>query len=253
MRILMLTQFYPPTIGGEERHVRDLAAFLVRQGHFVVVATLARDGLPEREVDQGVAIFRLPGLMQRWPGLFTDPNRMHAPPFPDPSLVSALKSIIASKRIEIVHAHNWLLHSFLPLKRALGPRLVVTLHDLSLICATKAGIWRGEMCSGPGRAKCAVCATRHYGVAKGSVTLAANWTSGWFERRLVDCFLPVSNAVAEGTGLPARRTPYQVVPNFVRDDVAVPRSGPDERLEGLPKQPFTFSSATCATSRGSTC
>jgi glycosyltransferase involved in cell wall biosynthesis len=62
MRILMLAQFYPPDIGGEERHVRDLAAFLVKRGHFVGVATLWRDGLPVREVDQGVNIFRIRGM-----------------------------------------------------------------------------------------------------------------------------------------------------------------------------------------------
>jgi glycosyltransferase involved in cell wall biosynthesis len=238
MRILMLTQFYPPTIGGIERHVRDLAISLVRRGHFVGVATLARDGLPEREVDQGVAIFRIRGLMQRWRGLFADPSRRHAPPFPDPGLVRAIKSITVSERIQVVHAHNWMLHSFLPLKRARGPRLVVTLHDSSLTCATQLSLWRGEACSGPGPAKCVVCAARHYGAAKGSVTLAANWTSGWFERRLVDCFLPVSEAVAEGSGLRRGPTPYQIVPNFVRDDVAALRGDPDERLEQLPKQPF---------------
>jgi glycosyltransferase involved in cell wall biosynthesis len=238
MRILMLAQFYPPVIGGEERHVRDLAAFLVKRGHKVSVATLWQDGLPEREVDQGVHIFRMRGLMQRWRGLFSDPGRTHAPPFPDPGLTTSLRQIIAAERIEIVHAHNWLLHSFLPLKRRDGPRLVVTLHDLSLICATKSALYRGLACSGPALTKCVGCATRHYGAAKGSVTLAANWTSAWFERRLVDCFLPVSNAIANGSGLPGSATVFEVVPNFVRDDVATLNGSADERLAGLPKQPF---------------
>ncbi len=238
MRVLLLAQFYPPNIGGEERHVRDLAASLAKRGHYVAVATLWQDGLAEHEVDQGVQIFRIRGLLQRWSGLFLDPARTHAPPFPDPGLTASLRRIVVSERIEVVHAHNWLLHSFLPLKRAGGPRLVVTLHDLSLVCATKQAICRGELCSGPSFAKCGGCVAHHYGAAKGSVTLATNWTSSWFERRLVDRFLAVSTAIAVGNGLPGGPTPYEVVPNFIRDDVASPDGGQDERLEGLPKQPF---------------
>ncbi|RBP07115.1 glycosyltransferase involved in cell wall biosynthesis [Roseiarcus fermentans] len=238
MRILMLTQFYHPAIGGEERHVRDLAGFLVGRGHHVAVATVWRDGLPEREVDQGVRIVRIKGLTQRWRGLFTDPNRTHVPPFPDPGLTAALWRVIASERIEVVHAHNWLLHAFLPLKRANGPRLVVTLHDLSLACVTKSAIHRGETCSGPALRKCAACAADHYGAAKGSITLAANWMSGGLERRLVDRFLPVSAAVAVGNRLVDGPTPWEVVPNFVRDDVASPGGAGDERLAGLPREPF---------------
>jgi glycosyltransferase involved in cell wall biosynthesis len=51
MRILMLAQFYPPTIGGEERHVRNLSMALARRGHDVTVATLQQSGLPNFEMD----------------------------------------------------------------------------------------------------------------------------------------------------------------------------------------------------------
>lgn len=238
MRILMLAQFYHPIIGGEERHVRNLAASLAKRGHSVSVATLWSEGLPERTVDQGVEIFRIRGQMQRWRGLFSDASRTHAPPFPDPGLVREISRIVASERIEIVHAHNWLLHSFLPLKRRKGPRLVVSLHDLSLVCATKTAMRGDEACGGPAFAKCGVCAARHYGPAKGSVTLMANWAAGAFERRLVDCFLPVSSAIAEGSRLPGGATAYEVIPNFVPDDVATLDGETDARLGQLPRQPF---------------
>ena len=52
----MLAQFYPPIIGGEERHVRNLSIDLVARGHDVAVATLCHDGAPEMECDQGVRI-----------------------------------------------------------------------------------------------------------------------------------------------------------------------------------------------------
>lgn len=238
MRILMLAQFYWPAIGGEERHVRDLSAFLAKCGHWVGVATLWRRGLPEHEIDQGVEIFRIRGQTQSLPLVFSSPDRTHAPPFPDPGLVSALNGIIASKRVDVVHAHNWLLHSFLPLKRAGGPRLVVTLHDLSLVCATKTAMRGNEACSGPSILKCSVCTAQHYGAVVGPVTLATNTISSMIERRLVDCFLPVSRAIAVANKLPGGPTPYQVVPNFVRDDVAILEDDAVEHVQRLPLQPY---------------
>ena len=40
MRILMVTQFYAPTVGGQERVVEDLSRELIARGHHVAVVTL---------------------------------------------------------------------------------------------------------------------------------------------------------------------------------------------------------------------
>ena len=82
MRIVMLAQFYPPIIGGEERTVHDMSVYLAAQGHEVAVATLAHPGLPEYELRRGVHVHRLPGTSQRGSSLFTDAYRRHAPPAP---------------------------------------------------------------------------------------------------------------------------------------------------------------------------
>ena len=121
MRILMLSQFYPPTIGGEERHVKVLSEALVRRGHDVVVATIRLDDQPEFEVENGVKLYRLCGTLQRSSSLFTEPGRRHAPPFPDPELTWNLDRVMRTERPEIVHAHNWLVRSFLPLRLCTGP------------------------------------------------------------------------------------------------------------------------------------
>src|SRR5437660_74800 len=84
MRILMLAQFYPPTVGGEERHVRNLSIELAARGHDVAVATLWQEGAPALECDQGVRIHRIRGSLQRTTALFSEKERQHAPPFPDP-------------------------------------------------------------------------------------------------------------------------------------------------------------------------
>ena len=237
MRILTMAQFYPPAMGGEERHSRELSIALAARGHDVTVATLAQPGLPEREIDNGVKIVRVSGLLQRQTALFSDAKRTHAPPFPDPLIARNLARIVNEARIEIVHAHNWLLHSFLPLKRAGGPGLIVTLHDLSLACATKNSIYNGSNCSGPGVSKCLSCAGRHYGTFKGAATTMGNWISGFAERRLVDRFLPVSQAVAMGNGLDRGPAPYEVVPNFIRDSVA-DAAAPPEYINKLPREPY---------------
>ncbi len=201
MRILMLAQFYPPAIGGEERHVRNLSIELVARGHDVAVATLWQDGTPEFERDQGVRVHRFRASMQRVAALFSEKERQHAPPFADPEALWALRRIIMDERPDIVHAHNWIVHSFVPLKAWSKAKLVVTLHDYSLLCARKRLMYQGGLCDGPALLKCLRCASEHYGTAKGVPTALANAVSGMLERQIVDMFLPVSRAVAEGTQL----------------------------------------------------
>lgn len=238
MRVLMLSQFYPPTVGGEERHVQDLSVALAARGHDVAVATLWHAGLPEREVDRGVRLHRVRGTMQRAKQLFIESERRHAPPFPDPELTLALRRVVAEERPQVVHAHNWLVHSFLPIKPWSGARLVMSLHDYSLVCAKKSLVYRDAPCSGPGFAKCLGCASRHYGAAKGIPTTLANWGMGVVERAAVDMFVTVSQATAAGNGLVGSRLPFQVIPNFLSDDLAAPGSGWDEYMAQLPDEEF---------------
>src|SRR5215469_2150514 len=128
MRILLLSQFYPPIVGGEERHVRNLDATLAARGHEVSIATLWYPGSTNYERDGDVRVYRLRGTLQRLGGLFVESERRHAPPFPDPELIVALRRVAAQEKPDVVHAHNWLLASYLPLKIWNGARLVVTLH-----------------------------------------------------------------------------------------------------------------------------
>ncbi|MCK9915727.1 glycosyltransferase family 4 protein [Microbacteriaceae bacterium K1510] len=238
MHILLLAQFYPPLIGGEERHVRNLAQALAARGHAVSVATIGQQGLAAFEHDGAVKVHRLQGTMQRLSALFSDRGRRYAPPFPDPELTLGLRRIVAAENIDVVHAHNWLLHSYLPLKRPGGPGLVVTLHDLSLVCVQKNMMRGGELCAGPSLGKCLRCATDHYGPVKGLVTLAGNRASGALERSTVDKFLAVSRAIATGNRLAESDLPFEVVPNFVADDPGVVPADGHPQLDLLPADGF---------------
>ncbi len=219
MRILMLSQFFPPLSGGIERHVQSLSQALVQRGHDVSVATLLHKDLPECEIVAGVRIYRVRGTMQRIGSLFTT-DRQHTPPFPDPEITLALRKIIEKERPEIVHGHDWMVRSFLPLKRWSRAKLVRTLHDCELACAQMRFMFKDvQLCEGPGLGKCIACAAHHYGTVKGLVTLISNQGMRQFEMNFVDAFIPVSRAVAEANQFDLRQPTVHILSNFVPDDV----------------------------------
>ena len=229
----MIAQFYPPTIGGEERMVHDLSVELAQRGHEVAVATLWHEGQEVREVADGVTIYRVKSASARLGFLFGEKSRRYAPPMPDPGALAGIRSVIARERPEVVHGHNWLVHSFLPLKRRADAPLLLSVHDYSLVCANKRLLHKGTTCSGPAAFKCLVCSARHYGPAKGLPIAVGNALMYASERALVDLFLPVSEAVASICGLARAGAPYRVVPNFIRDLQSAP-------ADGLPELPGEF-------------
>lgn len=239
MRILMLSQFiYPPSLGGEERFVTDLSYELAARGHDVAIVALWQKGFPEFEIQRGVHIYRVRGSMQKMSFLFSDTDHPYAPSFPDPGVMRELRRIVLKERPEIVHAHNWLVHSFTPLKKWSQARFVVSLHDYSLICVQKRLMRREVSCSGPGVGKCLACGTQFYGLAKGPLTTLANFYWGERERQAVDLFLPVSQATADGNQLDKYHAPYKVVPNFIPDQIDVRDNDDDPLLAQLPKEGF---------------
>lgn len=238
MRILMLTDFYAPIIGGLELHVRNLSLELVRRGHSVAVITLWHAGLAEEECDQGVQIFRVRGAAQRVAGLFSSAGRRFAPPLADPEVALAIQRIVARLRPQVVHAHNWLVYSFLPLKRASGAPLLMTLHDYGLACPKKT-LMRGDaICAGPALGQCFGCAIQHYGVAKGAPTAVAHALTANRARAAVDMYIAVSQAVVDGNRLAAGPTPYRIIPNFVPDTIGTDLGAPAPELAQLPAEDF---------------
>ena len=238
MRILMLAQFYPPTIGGEERHVANLSAELAARGHQVSVATLWHKGFARFEIEEGVRIHRILGTLQRMEAIFSYKDRQFAPPFTDPEVLWALRRIISEERPDIIHAHNWIVHSFTPLKAWSRAKLVMTLHDYSLVCVQKRLMRHGVRCSGPAFMKCLNCAADFYGIGKGVPSMLANLTWGEIERRTVDMFLPVSRSVAEQTRLEKSRDPHRIVPNFIPDNAEAPENDTRALLAQLPEDDF---------------
>jgi glycosyltransferase involved in cell wall biosynthesis len=238
MRIMMLSQSYPPVIGGEAIHVRTLSAELVSCRHDVTVVTLWNQGQAEFELDQGIRVYRVRSLTTRIPWLFSDPARRRAPTFPDPEVMLALRRIIRKERPQIVHAHNWLVYSFLPLKTWSGAKLVVTLHNYNLVCAKTSLIYHSAPCEGPGFTKCLNCAAQFYSLTRGTPIVLSNWAMSLIERGLVDKFLPISHATAVGNGLVRERLSFQVILNLMPSDVYAAQGDAQPYLAQLPAEDY---------------
>ncbi len=221
MRVLMVTDFYHPSSGGVEQHVRGLSRELVARGHEVAVATLRAPGLPELELDAGVRIHRLASTAQRMPWLYSQP-RPWAPPVPDPETMLALNRVLSKEQPQVVHGHDWLVRSFVPLKRRSGARLVVSLHYYTSSCPKKNLMHRGVPCGGPALLKCLGCAGSHYGTLKGSAVVLGNQVMSRAERRAVDMFIAVSQTAAIGNELIGSGLPFRVIPNFVPNSLTGP-------------------------------
>jgi glycosyltransferase involved in cell wall biosynthesis len=234
MRVLMLAQSYAPIVGGVERMVEDLSFELGRRGHRVAVATLRQPAGEAPPPQDGVTVHTIGSVVHRVPGMRLDAERHHAPPLPDLETTRELRRLLRSERPDVIHAHNWLVNSYLPLDRESGPALVLSMHDYGLVCATKRFLNRGSDCTGPRLGKCVRCAGDYYGRLKGAGVAVGTRLAEPRLRRAVDVFLPVSTAVRDRCGVEGEL--HRIVPNFIRE-LPAPAEG-DSRLDALPPEPF---------------
>lgn len=227
MRVLLVSDFFPPVRGGLESHVDDLAAELAARGHVVHVATLTPDATPSAPSVQVHVVRTLSSAVVR----HEHADRPFHPPVPDPRARAALGALIDDLRPDVVHAHSWMGVS-LPRRRR--PPVVFTAHDYALICQLHTLLrTSGERCPGPQLRTCVECGARRYGALR-SVALATSTAAG---RRLlpVDRILTLSAHVAATVGRYVG-VPVEAVGGFVR--AAEPATGVE--LPPLPSEPFVL-------------
>lgn len=237
MRILMITDFYHPFLGGVEQHVRTLSHTLVARGHHVAVATLQQGSLPVKEMDNGVNVYRVTATASRATALFQTPERPWAAPFPDPEVVLGLQRVMATEQPDIVHGHDWLARSYLPLKPFHRAKFVVSYHYYTRTCAKKNLMMKRNPCTGPAWQKCLACAADHYGRAKGTVVVGGNWIGSATEQKMANALISVSHATAQGNQItPASN--HHIIPNFVTESPQTTSADLAPYLDQLPKEPF---------------
>jgi glycosyltransferase involved in cell wall biosynthesis len=231
LRITSLTDFYDPVIGGLERHVKGLAAEFVRRGHEMTIISLAPPGEARSETIDGVLVERVTGLSQRMlRRLYASQSRPFHPTVPDPLVMRELSRVIGERKPDVVLAHSWILHSYLPIKHRHDAVLVAYLHDYGLVCARKTFHFEGrEVCSGPAYAKCVRCSRGQYGALRGAALTTGLFADSRMYGR-IDRLIANSHAVAEAvrTGPRVGCDEVAVIPPFLTPtsiDAGVARPG----------------------------
>jgi glycosyltransferase involved in cell wall biosynthesis len=225
MRVMLLTDLYAPVVGGLEVHVQSLARELAASGHDVAVVTGAQPGQPAEELDGAIAVHRIEGWSRVLNGRYRDPAYRFVPPAPDPGMTQALWRLVRRHRPDVVHAHSWIVYSYLPLKRLSGAALVMTLHDYGLGCARKSNWQVDRRCAGASLARCMRCAPEQYGSSRG-VALATALRMSRPLHSSVDRFIAVSRSVADASRAAARGRAIEVIPNFLPPGVEGLGRGP---------------------------
>ncbi|HVP92542.1 MAG TPA: glycosyltransferase family 4 protein [Acidobacteriota bacterium] len=195
MKVMMLSDSYPPHIGGMEKHVSLLATELVHRKHDVTVFTIQHRQLPRIENVDGVKITRSKGFFQRIPFLYSQQST-DIPPVQDLLITRNLKELVAKERPDIIHVHGWLLFSLLPLMKRIHVPLVTSLHDYRFICPNQTLMSFGNVCTEPFTRKCLTCAGETYGPSK-ALFIYHSIKSKRTNLHSVDKFIAVSSFVKE--------------------------------------------------------
>ncbi|MEZ4727320.1 MAG: glycosyltransferase family 4 protein [Caldilineaceae bacterium] len=170
LRILLVSDHYPPFIGGAHRQSQLLAQQLAKRGHTINVVTAWQPGLPAEEQDGAITIYRLKELRTLFPRLVKEKQQRHHPPYPDPVTVWGLRRLIKRFHPDIVHSHGWFGYSCAAALLGQQIPLVLSTRDYGYGCATRTLLQQGELCDGPALRKCLTCAANFYGPTRGALS-----------------------------------------------------------------------------------
>ncbi|MBB2942569.1 glycosyltransferase involved in cell wall biosynthesis [Actinoplanes lutulentus] len=239
MRVLHLSNLYAPVIGGLERSIATSSEEMVRRGHEVTVLTLATPAAPQDEEINGVRVLRVRSVANTMlPMLNADPAKPFHPTVPDPLTTSDIARTLRTNTFDLVHSHDWLMYSYLPLHFGrLGLPHVHTAHDFGLTCVRKTFSRNGRRCaSGPSLGRCVGCATVQYGRPRSAMLTAGLRAQ---RHRGIDTLTAISSSVASALNL-ARlpgELPVRVLSSLVPDGLdTLARDTP--RPDWLPDGPY---------------
>jgi glycosyltransferase involved in cell wall biosynthesis len=237
VRILIVSDHYPPYIGGAQRQTKVLGRELARRGHEVSVATVWQDTLPAHEQDEGVDVYRLRQLRSA-PLVRGKARRRYQPPFPDPVSVVELRRLIRRIRPDVVHSAGWFSFSTAAALRGSSIPLLASARDYGFSCANTTLVHEGTLCSGPSLRKCLSCAGDYYSGPRGWMAAAGVLTSRELLRRRITALHSVSAFVEdmmERDFLDGTRPVLNVIPSFRVEDPAHPDAAV---LDALPAERF---------------
>jgi glycosyltransferase involved in cell wall biosynthesis len=228
LTVLLLSDLFPPVLGGLERHVDELATLLTEAGHDVHVATCTQN---PRSSSPRVTTHVVHTAVSRFVR-YENPDRPFHPPAPDPKARRELRHIIDTVRPDVIHGHSLLAHS---LPRQLDVPVVLTAHDYGLICQRRTLYDRHQnCCSGPRGPGCVSCGAEQYGWSK---SLAGAVATSVSRRTLhADHIISVSEAVAESLR-PWLPVPLSVIHNWTEQETS---NGQASVPDDLPTDTFVL-------------
>jgi glycosyltransferase involved in cell wall biosynthesis len=171
LRILLTSDHYPPYIGGAHRQTQLLGQELQKRGHEVGVATVWQPGLPEREEDSAITVYRIKQIRTCLPWLQQGGGQHHQPPFPDPVTILGLRRLIDGFKPDLIHAYGWISYSAAAALFGKNIPLLISARDYGYSCATRSLLFEEKTCSGPSFEKCLRCAAGFYGPLKGATAV----------------------------------------------------------------------------------
>ena len=173
LRLLLVSDHYPPFIGGAHRQTELLAHELASRGHDVQVATQWHGGMSRREVAHDVVVHRVRQLRTAVPAFVRNTEQRQSPPFPDPVSIRDLCAVLREARPHVVHSYGWLTFSIAAALIGKRVPLIVSARDYGYFCATRTFLHGGrQLCTGPAPGKCLACARTYYGAPKGWIAAA---------------------------------------------------------------------------------
>ena len=215
MKIMILSDLYPPLVGGVERHVQSLSEQLSQRGHKVFVCTIGQRDLAVYEEKNGVRVYRLEGLFQKIPLLYRDSARKGHPPIQDWLISKRLAQIIARERPDIIHAHGWMVYSALPLKKRFKIPLVYTMHGYRLFCPKMTLMKDNSICDKTLTLNCIPCMRPDQGLLRALFTYAGV-KANMSKLKSVDRFIAVSYFLKDiyEKHLGVRNAKIEIILNF---------------------------------------
>lgn len=239
MRILLVSDHYPPFVGGVQRQTRAMAMELSARGHDVGVVTVWQDNLPSYEEIDGFPVWRLQQL-RSVRGLRGRPRRRHQPPGPDPVTVLQLRRIVKQFHPDLVHSSGWFTYSAAAALLFRRVPLVVSVREYGFICTNASLLHKGEACAGPSLAKCMSCSRWYHGTPRGLIGLVGVWCSLPLLRRKAVAVHSVSQFVEDAVVTKVFKAKRRHILTAVIPSFRAPLDAqPDESLLAkLPQEPF---------------
>ncbi len=240
LRVLLVTDFYPPLVGGANFWAQRVARHMKARGHTVEVVTSWQPTAQESDLSAGVPVHRVRDLFSRLPILSSNPHLHVPPPFPDPEAVSRLRRKLSARSIQISSIRMAGSHTLWRRRSLVSEfRCSYPLRTMGISARLGRSSGTAPSARGPGPSSASSARRERYGPAKGTVAASSVLGVRPLLRRKITAVHSISRFVKAKMDrylINGSEIPDVLIPNFGED---LGRAEPNrEILAKLPGEPF---------------